>query len=103
MEEHPIYGFARHYNPKLTDAEIQAKYIENGQYMKTLEMLRKDSYSDLDPDEFLTRFHAKFEDLSKKKASSAPAQDLSGASYSWESGDPNYPLKYLLQRHLELH
>ena len=52
-------------------------------------MLRMDSYPDLDPDEFLTRFHAKFEDLSKKKASSAPAQDLSGASYSWESGVPS--------------
>ena len=90
MEEHPIYGFARHYNPKLTDAEIQAKYIDNGQYMKTLEMLRMDSYSDLDPDEFLTRFHAKFEDLSKKKA---PMQDLSGASYSWESGSPKLSAK----------
>lgn len=89
MEEHPIYGFARNYNPKLTDSEIKAKYIDNGQYMKTLEMLRKDSYSDLDPDEFLTRFHAKFEDLSKKKA----AQDLSGASYSWESGDPKLSAK----------
>lgn len=68
MEEHPIFGFARNYNPKLTDSEIQAKYIDNGQYLKTMEMLRKDSYSDLDPDEFLTRFHAKFEDLSKKKS-----------------------------------
>jgi hypothetical protein len=55
MEEHPIFGFARNYNPKLTDSEIQAKYIDNGQYLKTMEMLRKDSYSDLDPDEFLTR------------------------------------------------
>lgn len=89
MEEHPIYGFARHYNPKLTDSEIKAKYIDNGKYLETMEMLRQDSYSDLDSDEFLTRFHTKYPDLSKKKEPTVSgASSSAGSSYSWDSGRP---------------
>jgi len=89
MEEHPIYGFARHYNPKLTDSEIKAKYIDNGKYLETMELLRQDSYSDLDPDEFLTRFHSKYPDLSKKKEPTVSGVSSSaGSSYSWDSGRP---------------
>jgi len=89
MEEHPIYGFARHYNPNLTDSEIKAKYIDNGKYLETMEMLRQDSYSDLDPDEFLTRFHTKYPDLSKKKEPTVSgASSSAGSNYSWDSGRP---------------
>ena len=89
MEEHPIYGFARHYNPKLTDSEIKAKYIDNGKYLETMELLRQDSYSDLDPDEFLTRFHSKYPDLSKKKEPTVSGVSSSaGSNYSWDSGRP---------------
>ena len=89
MEEHPIYGFARHYNPKLTDSEIKAKYIDNGKYLETMEMLRQDSYGDLDSDEFLTRFHTKYPDLSKKKEPTVSgASSSAGINYSWDSGRP---------------
>jgi len=94
MEEHPIYGFARHYNPKLTDSEIKAKYIDNGKYLETMELLRQDSYADLDPDEFLTRFHSKYPDLSKKKEPTISGVSSSaGSSYSWESGRPELAAK----------
>ncbi len=94
MEQHPIYDFARHYNPKLTDAEIKAKFVDGGKYLETLDRMRQETYPDLDQDAFLTKFHAKYEDLSKKKESGVSGvSSLAGSSYSWESGSPELAAK----------
>ncbi len=94
MEEHPIYGFARHYNPNLTDAEIKAKFIDGGKYLETLDRMRQETYPDLDQDAFLTKFHTKYADLSKKKEPTVSGvSSLAGSSYSWESGSPELAAK----------
>ena len=87
MEEHPIYAFAKKYNPNLGDAEIKAKYIDNGKYLETMGWMREEMYPDMDQDAFLTKFHTKYPDLSKKKEPTVSgASSSAGSSYSWDSG-----------------
>lgn len=94
MEQHPIYDFARHYNPNLTDAEIKSKFIDGGKYLETLDRMRQETYPDLDQDAFLTKFHTKYPDLSKKKEPTVSGVSSSaGSSYSWESGRPELAAK----------
>jgi len=89
VEEHPIYAFAKKYNPSLGDAEIKAKYIDNGKYLETMGWMREEMYPDMDQDAFLTKFHTKYPDLSKKKEPTVSgASSSAGSSYSWESGRP---------------
>lgn len=89
MEQHPIYDFARHYNPNLTDAEIKSKFIDGGKYLETLDRMRQETHPDLDQDAFLTKFHTKYPDLSKKKEPAVSGVSSgAGSSYSWDSGRP---------------
>jgi len=89
VEEHPIYAFAKKYNPSLGDAEIKAKYIDNGKYLETMSWMREEMYPDMDQDAFLTKFHTKYPDLSKKKEPTVSGASTSaGINYTWDSGRP---------------